>query len=382
MNGDVSRADKPIRIAYIVNRFATGGVKSLLTSYFRHIDHDKFEIEFIACRDSSAEIDYSEIKNLGGSVIESAPVSNPFSYVFDCTRILKQGEYDIVQACMSSLNVFPLLAAKMASIPVRISYNLSTSHPGEGKTIAKNALRIFGSLFATGRAANSELAWDWLFGEKSLSDRTIIPNAVDLDVYGFDGKLRERTRAEMGWNNFFVVGHIGRFEYQKNHLFLVEVFKEILVREPRARLALVGYGSMKERVFDRMDELGIGDAVFDLGTTEDLNGLYNAFDCFVMPSFYEGLPVVGIEAQATGCPCVFSSEVTRETGAIDQVEFVPLSEPAARWAETVLRFDGIERSDGREAVASHGFEAKRAARSLERYYLTRLDRSETRRGQS
>lgn len=375
-------ADGPIRIAYVVNKLATGGVKSLLTSYLRHIDHGRFEIEFVVCKGGLVSSDYAGIESMGGSVIEVAPISNPLAYVPDCARALKRGGYDIVQACMNSLNVFPLLAAKAVGVPVRISYNLSTSHPGEGKSAAKSALRPFGNLFTTARAANSELAWDWLFGEERASKRTIIPNAIDLNVYGFDKGLRERTRAEMGWEDLFVVGHIGRFEYQKNHTLLVEIFKEVLAREPRSRLALVGYGSMKERVFGKIDELGLADAVVDLGATEDLNGLYNAFDCFVLPSFYEGLPVVGIEAQATGCPCVFSSEITRETEVNDQVVFVSLSEPADCWAEAVLRFEGVERTDGREAVASHGFEAKEAARNLERFYLAQLGECDSQRRES
>lgn len=367
--------DRPIRIAYIVNKLATGGIKSLLMSYFRHINHDRYMIDFIVCEDSSTAADYAEIEKFGGSIIKIASVSNPLAYLPSCIKALKKGQYDIVQACMNSLSVFPLLAAKVAGIPVRISYNLSTSHPGENKTIAKNALRPFGNMFATARAANSELAWNWLFQEGNPSCRTIIPNAINLNTYHFDTNLRASVREDLGWEGFFVVGHVGRFEYQKNHLFLIEVFQEVLRREPSARLALVGYGSMKESIFDRVEELGLGDFVYDLGATEDLNGLYNAFDCFVLPSFYEGLPVVGVEAQATGCPCIFSSEVTRETKTIDHVEFVPLSESVSRWAETLLRFKDIERVDGRKIITQRGFEVEEATRHLERYYLEQLEKA-------
>lgn len=365
----------PVRIAYVVNGLETGGVKSLLASYFRHIDRNRFEIDFVACRNGFAPSGCEEIEGLGGSATEVAPISNPVAYLADYARALKRGRCDIVQACMNSLNVSPLLAAKAAGVPVRISYNLSTSHPGEGKSAAKSALRPFGNLFATARAANSELAWDWLFGEGRASERAIVPNAIDLDVYGFDEGLRKRTRTEMEWDGFFVIGHVGRFEYRKSHLFLVDIFKEGLAREPRARLALVGCGSMKERVFGKVDELGIGDAVLDLGAIEDLNGLYDAFDCFVLSSFCEGLPVVGIEVQATGCPCVFSSEIAQEARASDRAVFVPLAEPASFWAEEALRFAGVQRRDGREDVIAHGFEAKEAARRLEAYYSEQLARS-------
>lgn len=367
--------ERPIRIAYVVNKFETGGVKSLLMSYFHHISHEGFTIDFIVCKDGLAASERSAIESCGGLIRVAGSISNPLAYIKSCRKILREGNYDIVQVCMNSLNVFPLLAAKAAEVPVRISYNLSTSHPGERKTIAKNMLRPLGNLFATVRAANSDLAWNWLFGEKSCHERMIIPNAVSLKKYCFDEELRARTRSNFNWGDSFVIGHVGRYEYQKNHLFLIEVLKEVLARDPLAKLALVGYGSMKEQVFLKAKELEVAGSVIDLGSTEDLNGLYNAFDCFVLPSYYEGFPVVGIEAQATGCPCVLSTEVTEEARILDQTKLIPLSRTASEWAEAVLEFKGEKRRDGGERVALRGYEVVGAAERLETFYLDQVRQS-------
>ncbi len=363
---------KTVRIAYVVNRFDTGGVKSLLMNYFRYIDHEKFEIDFLICGGALGRSDLLEIEERGGRVVVLRSPSNPVGYVYDCMQALQDGRYDIVQACMNSMNVLPLLAAKMSGVPVRISYNLSTSHPGERNTVIKAIFRKFGNAFTTGRTANSQLAWDWLFKEDGRVDRVIIPNPINLDVFHFDAELRASVRVEMGWNGCFVIGHIGRFEYQKNHRFLLKVFEETLRREPNARLALVGYGSSKEGFFADVNRSGLSDFVCDLGATEDISGLYNAFDCFVLPSFYEGFPVVALEAQATGCPCVFSTEVTKEAGVIEQVKFLSLSESPSRWADTVLGFKSSQRQDGSAMVMQQGYEVEEAARELEQYYLRSL----------
>lgn len=352
----------------MVNRLSTGGVKSLLLNYLNAMDKDRFEIHFVVC-ESGSDLDREAVFKAGGKVLEVGPISHFGSYIAGCRKLFTDERYDIVQACMNSLNVFPLAAAWLARTPVRISYNLSTAHPGERKTLVKNALRPFGRAFATNYAANSSLAWRWLFGAPRSGDGgSIIPNAVDVDSFAFDLEARECVRRELGLSDCYVIGHIGRYEYQKNHSFLVDVFEAAHQANPKARLVLVGYGSLKDEVFRKIDRCGLTSYVIDLGATEDIAKLYSCFDCFVLPSFYEGMPVVGVEAQAASCPCVFSDEVTEETNAGGQVLFLPLDSSPAEWAAAVLGFAGTARPASEEERVAAKFGSFALARRLERYY--------------
>ncbi len=343
-------------------------MQSLLSSYYRVVDKSHFDIHFVTC-ETGIGSDADAIKAEGGRVIEAGSLSNPVSYVAKCRRLFEVEGYDIVQACMNSLNVFPLAAARLAKTPVRISYNLSASHPGENNTIAKTVLRKFGRTFATDCAANSALSWDWLFGAPHPGEkRSIIPNSLDVKSFQFDPRARKNIRHDLGLEDCYVIGHIGRYEYQKNHDFLVDVFDAAHRRNRNARLVLVGYGALKEKVFEKIRDRGLSPYVTDLGATREIAKLYSCFDCFMLPSFYEGMPVVGLEAQAASCPCVFSDEVTEETRVSDRTLFLPLDASPDEWAETVLGFGSISRPDSEKGRKIDKFDATTLGRRLEKYY--------------
>lgn len=352
----------------MVNKLSTGGVQSLLLSYYRVVDKSRFDIHFVTC-ETGIGSDADAIKAEGGRVIEVGSLSNPVSYVAKCRRLFETEGYDIVQACMNSLNVFPLAAARLAKTPTRISYNLSASHPGENSTIVKTVLRKFGRTFATNCAANSALSWDWLFGAPHPGEkRSIIPNSLDVESFRFDPCARKNIRRDLSLGDCYVIGHIGRYEYQKNHDFLVDVFDAALRRNRNTRLVLVGYGALKEKVLKKIGDRGLSPYVTDLGATKDIAKLYSCFDCFVLPSFYEGMPVVGLEAQAASCPCVFSDEVTEETRASDRALFLSLDASPDEWAKAVLGFEGISRLDSEERREVDKFDAAALGYRLEKYY--------------
>lgn len=359
--------DKPVRIALVMGKHVTGGIKSVIMNYYYNIDRDKIQFDFLV-DDNSPMKDYSEIESLGGRVYEIPSVKNPIKNVRVCSKILKEGKYVCVHGYINTLNVFPMLAGKLAKTPVRIAENLSTAHAGEAKTLLKNVLKPFAKVFPTHLAANSKYAAEWLYGASSVSECKIIYNALDLDKYRYDPVLREQKRKDLGIEDCFVIGHIGRYHYQKNHEFLIDIFNEIYRVDKTARLILIGYGELKKCIFDKIARLGISNAVIDGGATEDIVPFYNAMDCFVLPSYYEGLPVVGIEAQATGLPCVMSSEVTAETGITPCAQFVDLKESAEYWANQIMKWKGYMRTDVSEQVTSQGYNIKSEASKLEKYY--------------
>ncbi len=192
-----------------------------------------------------------------------------------------------------------------------------------------------------------------------------------MKKYTYDKELRDNVRNSLGLSDEnFVLGHIGRYQYQKNHNFLIDIFDEVYKRDKNSRLLLVGYGDLKEEIFNKINSLGLKDAVIDMGATENIAGLYNAMDVFVLPSFYEGLPVVGIEAQATGLPCVFSTEVTKETGVIPDTKFVELSENKEKWADEILKIrDNYKRVNTEKYIIDAGFDIETEGRKLQDYYF-------------
>ncbi len=371
MGACVAFKNEAAPIAVVMGKHTAGGIKSVIMNYYRNINREILQFDLLVDDDSPLK-DYAEIKSLGGRVYEIPSSKNPAKNVMATYNILKYNNYKCVHGYLNTLNILPMLAGKLAKVPVRIAENLSTAHPGEKKTIIKNILKPLAKLFPTHLAANSQYAAAWLYGTEKLPQCKIIYNALNLDEYTYDEALRLKMRKELGLEDKFVIGHIGRYEYQKNHNFLVDIFHSIYKKNANARLLLVGYGGLKEDIFRKINDLNLQNVVLDLGLTEDILPLYNAMDSFVLPSFYEGLPVVGIEAQATGLPCVMSTEVTSETKVTDLARFIDLKSPVEFWADEILKCQSYNRVNTRKELAEHGYDIKIEAKKLEEYYLNLL----------
>ena len=175
------------------------------------------------------------------------------------------------------------------------------------------------------------------FGQKVVdeNDYVLIPNAIDVARFIYNPKIRNKIRKENNLENKHVVGHVGRFMAQKNHTFLMDVFAEVLKIDSQAHLVLLGDGELMDEIKRKTADLGISEHVTFVGNVGNANEWYQAFDCFVLPSIWEGLPVVGVEAQAADLPCVFSSAITREIGLSQRAKFVPLTESVSVWAKTL-----------------------------------------------
>lgn len=225
-------------------------------------------------------------------------------------------------------------AAKKVGVPVRIAHSHSTMGKGEfAKNMMKLALRPFANVYPTVRFACGHYAGEWLFGKKH--DFTVIPNAIELDKFRFDPTVRRETRKELGIaEDTFLIGHVGRFMPQKNQAFLVDVLADLLPNRPKTMLAFVGDGPDKADVQQHAEELGVSDHVLFLGQRSDVNRLYQAFDVFCLPSLYEGLCVVGIEAQCAGLPCLFSNSITREVDLTEASRFIPIESPK-EWSSII-----------------------------------------------
>ena len=242
---------QPLIVAHIIGKWVGGGVESVVMNYFRHIDKSKIQFHFI-CDNDSTSIPYEEIEKLGGKVILIPPYQKIFKYHKELKKVLKAGNYKIVHSHINALSVFSLWAAKCAGVPVRIAHSHSTSNKKEWKkTLIKNLLKPFSKVFATDYFACSELAGRWLFGKKvfNAGKVTIINNAIDLDKFKYNEKIRKSKRKELGINDdTLVIGHIGRFVKQKNHDFLIDIFNEVYKKNNKAILLLIGQGPLKEAI--------------------------------------------------------------------------------------------------------------------------------------
>lgn len=314
-----------IRVAQVVGKMVGGGVEAVVMNYYRHIDRSKVQFDFLVDADSTL-VPREEIESLGGRIFEIPPYQHVFEYQRELQRLFKQEGWKIVHSHINALSVFPLRAAKKAGVPVRIAHSHSTSGKGEyAKNALKSVLKTQSNRYPTHRFACSKFAGEWLFGKAAHFE--VVYNAIDLDRFRFNVEARAEARADLGLvGNQFAIGHVGRFTAQKNHAFLIDVFTEVAKRRDDAVLLLVGTGEAEASVKALVDERGLTDRVKFLGQRSDVNRLYQAFDAFVLPSLYEGLGLVGVEAQVSGLPCLLSDAITREVDVTGECRFLPIEE--------------------------------------------------------
>lgn len=361
---------KPIRVLQIIGDVVGGGVEQVILNYYRHIDRNEVQFDFIL-HNGALKSYVDNIESLGGKVYKITPYkSNPVKTVLEMYKIMK-GNYQIVHSNMNALSVFPLFAAYLAGVPVRILHNHSTDTKAEPlRTFVKHLLRPFARLFANEYWACSKLAGEWMYGKQAVADGkvTIINNAIDLKQFAFDEAKRNKLRKELGLQDCFVIGHVGRFMKQKNHDFLVDIFAEIVKEQDDVKLLLIGDGPLREQIENKVKTLGLDEKVIFTGVRSDVADLYNAMDVFVLPSFYEGLPVVGVEVQANGLPFLCSSNVTREILISDRIELLKLEDGMKTWAEKILAYVNKKRIIASKDISKSGFDIEVEAKKLgERY---------------
>lgn len=329
---------EPIRVAQIMGKMLYGGTESVVMNYYRHIDRDKIQFDFIADSDSIMPIPrIEEIESLGGRVFIVPPYQKLNKYIPALVNLFKEQQYQIVHAHLNTLNVFPLYAAKKAGVPVRISHSHSTAAKGEvKKNLFKYMLRPFAGVYPTHYAACSFYAGEWLFGKKRKEQGkvTVFTNAIELEKYKYDEVVRAEVRKELGLENKFVVGHVGRFCFQKNQDFLIDIFEKVYERNSDAVLIMVGDGEDLERIKERVKHLGEGVKI--LGTRTDVCRIYQAMDVFVFPSRYEGLGIAAVEAQVSGLRVIASSKIPQEAKISDGMTFLQISDDAEKWATEIL----------------------------------------------
>lgn len=359
-----------IRVLQVVPNMQAGGLETLIMNLYRHIDRNKVQFDFIV-HYTKANFYDEEIKKYGGRIyyLSFRDDGNILKYIRDLHSIFKEKRYAIIHSHMPSLAFIHLGVAQWCGVKTRIvhSHNSSSSNTLKGRV--KAFLLKLAPVFANEYFACSDSAGKYLFGNKQYH---VINNAIDLKQFVYSEENRKKIRSELGIDsNAIVVGHIGRFNVQKNHLFLLDVFAEYIKKVEKATLILVGDGELKNSIWKKISELGLAENVILTGVRKDVSDFYCVFDVFVLPSLFEGLPVTGVEAQACGVPCLFSSEITQEANLLPTTDYLPLKKSPQEWAEKILEMSKKKRIQD-TANYLQKYDIVREAKKLEEWYLEHI----------
>lgn len=362
---------QPIRILQIVPNMHSAGIENWLMNIYRNIDRDKVQFDFLVHYEKRFDFD-DEIESLGGRIYRMSlrEDNNLFKYISDLNKFFsKHNEYKVIHAHMPSLAYLYLGIAKKYNVKHRILHSHNAFCSKNVKGYLKMILSKIAKYNATKLLACSHKAGIFQYGK---SEFTVINNAIDIDKFSYNYDIRNQVRKELNIEDKFVIGHIGRFNVQKNHVFIINILNKIKREKNNIHLILVGTGELKEEIERLVYKLGLCENVTFLGVRNDTYKLYQAFDLFILPSLHEGLPVVGVEAQAAGLPILFSEEVTKEVKLTDEVKFLPINKGVEIWKEKILDIEKkkILRDNNKNQLTKLGYNVKIEAQKLIALYTS------------
>ena len=323
----------------------TGGVEKILSDLFQHLDTERFQVDFLSPEGGSYDVYRSRIEERGGRIldlnVDRTKFTGKIRYGRRLSAFLKSSDYDVVHV-NSGAFLFCLqvaIIAKRNKTHKIISHSHNTINYGIAKRLLYGCLKPILEKKVDHMLSCSKMAARGLYTDKAINDGrvVIIKNGIEAIRFKYDPEKRVKLRRELGLEGKAVYGHIGRLTGVKNQLFLIEVFNELQKKQPDSLMLIVGDGELKDTLESRIADLGLEGKVQMLGFREDVNDLLNCFDAFLLPSIYEGLPIVAIEAQTNGLPIFCSDGVTEETKISDNFFTIPLSLTASQWADRIAK---------------------------------------------
>lgn len=363
----------PVRILQVVTSLNPGGIENYLMNMYRHIDHRVLQFDFLVHRNEPGLYE-KEAEELGASIYR-VPRANPFNpnYFAALSSFFSTHAYDVVHVNLDCMSGLVLAVAKKYGVKTRIAHSHSSSQDKDLKYPIKLICKRIIPKYATDLFACGDQAGTWMFNGAEYS---VKPNAIDLKKFGFSDAARHSIREELGIpQNAFVIGHVARFNKVKNQAFLLEVVKAISVHLDNVYLVYVGDGDQRHDVETAASEMNIFEKVRFAGVRNDVWRCFSAFDVFALPSLYEGLPLVLVEAQANGLQCLIAKTIPSDCDLTDLVCRLPL-EPHS-WAEAIISMTNrvkASRQGNVPELASKGFEVSTAAKNMQQFYLDRAGR--------
>ena len=361
---------QPYRVLQVVTIMNRGGIETMIMNHYRAIDRTKIQFDFLVHRQERGDYD-DEIEQLGGRIYRAFPI-RPWKYIqyFKWLNIFFKDNNSYI-AIHSHIQENSGLVFKIAS-----KYNLNNlianSHIAtlgvDYKYLFRQYGRILTNKYSTTKLACGVKAGKFLYGNKT--EFIILKNAINTSDFVFNKNIRNQIRAELGITNNFVIGNVARFSPQKNHKFIMNLFKEILAIDNNVILVLVGCGEKEKDIKELAVQYGISDNIKFLGLRKDINRLLQSFDIFLFPSLYEGLPVSIIEAQAAGLPCILSDTIDSETAITSNVEFHSLDAPISEWINAILNNKDFKRVDTTSEIVDAGYDVIHNTKNLIDLYTT------------
>lgn len=348
-----------------------GGAETMLMKIYRAINKEKYQMDFLVFDQRKGFYDDEIIANGGRMFYMPSLREKPLLSLRYLYCVVKKYKYEhVLLSSEWSLHIILLFVAKMAGAK-RLAVRSTNTNTGRG--VASNILHQFFKLFFSDKyikLAPSTEAAQFMYGMNCLKKNNmyILPNGLDLKVFQFDKNKRKYKRDEIGVGvNEYLVGHIGRFEFQKNHRLIIEIFREIKKQKSTAKLLLIGKGGLLVEIKKLLTMYGLIDSVIFLDDRKDIPDLLMAMDVMLFPSYYEGMPNVVVEAQATGLQCVVSKSVTKECKLTDLVSFVSLDQPLKSWTFSVFRKSNIDRYSYNQLLKKRGYEIKDVSTNFIKY---------------
>lgn len=362
-----------IRILQCVNKMERFGLETMLMNYYRNIDRTKVQFDFLTHRRTKGAYD-DEIVKLGGKVYY-APRLMPYNIIKYRKYMRKffeeHKEYKIVHSHIDTMSFFPLREAKRNNIKYRISHSHTSKLDADLKYFIKLYCKLVINKVSNIRFACGEKAGKFLYNKL---DFNIVNNAIDTNKFKYNQDKRKEVREKLNIkNDEFVIGHVGRFIYIKNQKFLIDVFFEYLKTNPNSKLLLIGTGEDENTLRNKVSDLKINEKVIFLINRSDVDELYQAMDLFVMPSLFEGVPLVAIEAQANGLNCILSDNISSEAKLCSNVTFMSLTDEPKIWVKKIDEMKGQRNKNAIEEIKNKNYDIKEEAEKLMDFYLELSD---------
>lgn len=372
-----------IKVLQVISRLHQGsGVANVVMNYYRNIDRNVIQYDFLVNSTEGGDEYVSEIKKYGGNIyyFSNLKLTNVNHFIKEINDFFDEhgNEYIAVHSHFFQLDGVIFRIAKKHGIKECISHSHNTKYSDNKiKSFRNYIMSIPLKKAATRWMACSKKAGEFLFGKEFYNSpkSMILNNAVDCKKFIFNEEIREKKKKEFGLENKFIIGHIGRFSPQKNHEFLINVFKNIRERQDNAFLVMVGTGPLTESVQKKVKENNLVNNVLFLGQRNDISDLLQMFDVMVFPSHYEGLGIALIEAQVSDLPCVYSDVIPEEVDILDSNEILSLNEKYEVWANAALKYQNHKRSkDAAKIIDRAGYNILVEAQKLEEYYMSLVNK--------